>query len=185
MILQGIIADLTYKQAVKNYIKAAIKGVVKTISKMGISTIQSYCGAQIFEALGIHQSVIDKYFTRTPSRIGGIGIDVIAEEAELRHAEGYPDASRTAATWKPAANTSGGSDGEYHLFNPGTIHGLQQACQTGNYELFKRVSQSVNEQTTQLGTLRGLLEFKFAANRSRSRKSSRSNRSAVASRPAP
>jgi glutamate synthase (NADPH/NADH) large chain len=164
LILQGVISDLTYKQAVKSYMKAAVKGVVKTISKMGISSIQSYCGAQIFEALGIHQSVIDKYFSRTPSRIGGIGLDVIAEEAELRHADGYPGRLPNGRDLETGGEYQWRYDGEFHLFNPGTIHSLQQACQTGDYELFKRYSQSVDEQTTQLSTLRGLLEFKFAAN---------------------
>ncbi len=165
LIVQGVITGLTPKQAVKNYMKAAVKGVVKTISKMGISSIQSYCGAQIFEALGIHQSVIDEYFARTPSRVGGIGLDVIAEEAEMRHADGYP--GRRLAAGRDLE--TGGEyqwryDGEHHQFNPTTVHTLQQACQNGKYQLFKEYSRAVNEQTTQLSTLRGLLEFKFAAN---------------------
>jgi glutamate synthase (ferredoxin) len=165
LITQGVILNLEYKQAVKNYIKASAKGVVKTISKMGISSVQSYCGAQIFEALGIHQSVIDKYFTWTPSRIGGIDLNVIAEEAGMRLEHGYPH----RATGGDNTLATGGEyqwrqDGEYHLFNPRTIHSLQQACQTNNYRLFKEYSRLVDEQTTQLGTLRGLLEFKFQAN---------------------
>jgi glutamate synthase (NADPH) large chain len=164
LILQGVIINIEYKQAVKNYVKAAVKGVVKTISKMGISSVQSYCGAQIFEALGIHQSVIDKYFTWTPSRIGGIDLDVIAKEAEMRHAEAYPLRSANGHTLETGGEYQWRQDGEYHLFNPKTIHSLQQACQTNNYKLFKEYSQLINEQFTQLGTLRGLLEFKFSAN---------------------
>ena len=161
LIKQGILVDLEYKQAVKNYIKAATKGVVKTISKMGISSIQSYCGAQIFEALGIHQSVIDKYFTWTPSRIGGIDLGVIAREAEMRHLDGYPKRSSGGLTLKTGGEYQWRQDGEYHLFNPRTIHSLQQATQNNNYAMFKEYSRLVNDQTTQLGTLRGLLEFKF------------------------
>jgi len=164
LILQGVITNLDPKKAVKHYMKAAVKGVVKTISKMGISSIQSYCGAQIFEALGIHQSVIDKYFTWTPSRIGGIDLEVIAKEAEMRHAEGYPERASNEHNLETGGEYQWRQDGEYHLFNPKTIHSLQQACQKGDYKLFKVYSHLVNEQTTQLGTLRGLLEFKFSAN---------------------
>ncbi len=164
MINQGLIKNLEYKQAVKNYIKAAAKGVVKTISKMGISSIQSYCGAQIFEALGIHQSIIDKYFTWTPSRIGGIDLSIIAKEAEMRHLDGYHKRGTKDNNLRTGGEYQWRQDGEYHLFNPKTIHSLQIACQTENYKLFKEYSQSINDQTTQLGTLRGLLEFKFSAN---------------------
>ncbi len=163
MIKQGVILNLEYKQAVKTYIKAAVKGVVKIISKMGISSIQSYCGAQIFEALGIHQRVIDKYFTWTPSRIGGIDLDVIATEAEMRHRDGYAEMATAPTSLETGGEYQWRQDGEYHLFNPKTIHTLQQACQTGNYPLFNEFSRQINEQNTQLGTLRGLLEFKFTA----------------------
>jgi glutamate synthase (ferredoxin) len=135
---------------------------------MGISSIQSYCGAQIFEALGIHQGVIDKYFAGTASRIGGIDLEVIAQEAALRHADGYglPGKTRRAAPY--ATLRTGGEykwrqDGEYHQFNPRTVHLLQQSCQKNNYTQFKEYSNLINEQTTQIGTLRGLLEFKFTA----------------------
>ncbi|MCX6079093.1 MAG: glutamate synthase large subunit [Chloroflexi bacterium] len=164
LIRQGIILNLEYKQAVKNYIKAAAKGVVKTISKMGISSVQSYCGAQIFEALGIHQSVIDKYFTWTPSRIGGIDLNVIAREAEMRHQDGYPKRAASDNSLATGGEYQWRHDGEYHQFNPITVHSLQQACKTNNYNLFKEYSRLINEQTTQLGTLRGLLEFKFLSN---------------------
>ena len=91
MIRQGHLKNADHKAAIKNYIKAVSKGVVKVMSKMGISTVQSYCGAQIFEAIGLNREFIDRYFTWTASRIGGIGIDVVAEEAIMRHWKGYPD----------------------------------------------------------------------------------------------
>src|SRR6202011_3602926 len=91
MIRQGQLTGIDHHQAVKNFVKATNKGVVKVMSKMGISTVQSYCGAQIFEAIGLNQEVIDKYFTWTPSRVGGIGIDVIAREVQLRHRHAFPD----------------------------------------------------------------------------------------------
>jgi glutamate synthase (ferredoxin) len=163
LIEQGQLTNLDYKQAVKNYIKAATKGVVKTISKMGISSVQSYCGAQIFEALGIHQSVIDKYFTWTPSRIGGIDLNIIAREAGMRHADGFPKRPSNDNTLATGGEYKWRQDGEYHQFNPKTIHFLQQAVRTNNFKLFKEYSRLIDEQTTRPGTLRGLLEFKFTA----------------------
>src|SRR5947199_4474462 len=91
MIRQGLLKDIKHKEACKNYVKAAVKGVVKVISKMGISTIQSYRGAQIFEAIGLHKSVIDKYFTWTASRVEGVKLDIIAKEVLLRHSHAFPD----------------------------------------------------------------------------------------------
>jgi glutamate synthase (ferredoxin) len=128
---------------------------------MGISTIQSYQGAQIFEAIGINQEVIDRYFTRTASRIGGLGLEEIALETLLRHQSVY-------TIRKTAADNdldSGGdyqwrADGEYHMFNPETIHKLQYACRTGSYELFKEYSGLINKQTQKLCTIRGLMSFK-------------------------
>jgi glutamate synthase (ferredoxin) len=146
------------KPAIKNFLIAATKGIVKILSKMGISAIQSYCGAQIFEALGIHQSVIDRYFTWTPSRIGGIDIDIIAREAEMRHKLGYrPLGTNTLPTggeyqWR--------QDGEYHLFNPQTIHKLQKAVRNDSYADFKEYSALLNAENAQKGTLRALFEFK-------------------------
>ena len=154
---------LDLEKAVGNYVKAAIKGVVKVLSKMGITTIQSYCGAQIFEALGVHQSVIDKYFTYTTSRIGGIDLNVIAREAELRHKQGYPDRAYNGHNLPSGGEYQWRQDGENHLFNPGTIHKLQQACRTNDYNTFKEYSRLIDDQTTRLGTLRGLFDFKAAS----------------------
>ncbi len=160
MIAQGELRNFDHDKAVHSYVKAAIKGVVKTLSKMGISTIQSYCGAQIFEALGIHQSVIDKYFTWTTSRIGGIDLEIIAREAELRHKQGYPDRPYNGHNLPSGGEYQWRQDGENHLFNPQTIHKLQQACRTNDYATFKEYSKLIDDQTTRMETLRGLFEFK-------------------------
>ena len=139
--------------------------MVKTISKMGISTIQSYCGAQIFEAVGLHQSVIDKYFTWTPSRIGGIGLDVIAEEAELRHAEGFPE--RLVERPRPGSRRRVPVAGGRRIppVQPGDHpQRCSRPAAPATTQLFKRVFRSRSTtRPTQLSTLRGLLEFKFAA----------------------
>jgi glutamate synthase (ferredoxin) len=162
MVRQGLLPDIDHHTACKNFVKAVVKGVVKVISKMGISTIQSYRGAQIFEAIGLNRSVIDRYFTWTPSRVEGIGLEEIAREAQLRHERAFP---RPALALPPL--DSGGqyqwrSDGEFHLFNPETIHKLQVACRAGSYKVFKEYSAAVNQQTRKLCTLRGLFGFKFA-----------------------
>jgi len=164
MIREGMLTETDYEQAVSKYVKAAIKGVVKVLSKMGISTIQSYCGAQIFEAVGLNQIVIDKYFTGTPSRLEGIGMDVIAEEAQMRHARGFPKRQINGRVLDVGGEYQWRHDGEHHLFNPQTIHKLQYACRTNNYELYKEYAELINDQSEKLGTLRGLLEFKFPEN---------------------
>jgi glutamate synthase domain-containing protein 2/glutamate synthase domain-containing protein 1/glutamate synthase domain-containing protein 3 len=161
MVQEKMLTDIDYDQAVRNYVKAGIKGVVKVLSKMGISTIQSYCGAQIFEAIGIHPDVIDKYFTGTPSRIGGIGIDVIAQEAQMRHARGFPQRQVNGRVLDVGGEYQWRHDGEHHLFNPQTIHKLQYAARTNNYGIYKEYAQLINDQSQRLGTLRGLLDFKF------------------------
>ena len=161
LIAQNVLKDIDYKHAVKNFLKAATKGIVKTLSKMGISSIQSYCGAQIFEALGIHQSVIDKYFTWTPSRIGGIDLDIIALEAEMRHRQGYPTRSMTAQYLQTGGEYQWRQGGEYHLFNPQTIHKLQKAVRNNSYAVFKEYSELLNAENAQKGTLRSLFKFKI------------------------
>jgi len=160
MINQQLMTGVGHEQAVSNYLKAIVKGIVKVISKMGISTIQSYCGAQIFEAVGIDQDVIDKYFTWTPSRIGGISLDAIAEETRLRHERAFAPRRVTNATLDPGGQYQFRNDGEYHLFNPETIHALQYACRKNNYDAFKKYSALVNNQAAHLCTLRGLMELK-------------------------
>jgi glutamate synthase (ferredoxin) len=162
MIRQGLLKNIKHKDACKNYVKAAVKGVVKVISKMGISTIQSYRGAQIFEAIGLKQSVIEKYFTWTPSRVQGVGLDVIAREVQIRHQHAFPDRQVNGHTLDVGGQYQWRADGELHLFNPQTVHKLQTSCRTANYKLFKEYSALVNDQLKKLATLRGLLDLKLA-----------------------
>ena len=160
LMREKLLAETDHKVAVKKFIKAAVKGVVKTMAKMGISTIQSYHGAQIFEAIGINSEVVDKYFTWTPSRIQGIGLEVIGEEALARHARAFP---------RESVNTeldAGGQyqwrdGGEQHLFNPQTIHKLQTACRLGSEKIYREYADIINDRAKTLCTLRGLLDFKF------------------------
>ncbi|MEK6666462.1 MAG: glutamate synthase large subunit [candidate division NC10 bacterium] len=162
MIRQELLPGLDHAKAIKNYIKALNKGVLKVISKMGISTIQSYRGAQIFEAIGLCKEFVDRYFTWTASRIGGVGLDVIAEEAILRHQHAFPE----RPVGKPELDWGGEyqwrRDGEYHLFNPDTVFKLQHATRSGQYKIFKEYTDLVNNQNLNLCTLRGLFDFKFA-----------------------
>ncbi|MBU6410718.1 MAG: glutamate synthase subunit alpha, partial [Verrucomicrobia bacterium] len=161
LIGQGLLGSLDHKTAVKNYIKAAVKGVVKTMAKMGISTIQSYRGAQIFEAVGLNSDVVNRYFTWTPSRIEGAGLDVIAREARWRHHHAFPDRAVNGAL-DPGGQYQWRDGGEFHLFNPQTVHKLQNACRTGNEKIYREYAALINDQAQNLCTLRGLLEFKFA-----------------------
>jgi glutamate synthase (NADPH/NADH) large chain len=155
MCSQGIMTGVTPMKAVNNYIKAAVKGVVKVASKMGISTIQSYCGAQIFEAVGIHHTVIDKYFTGTASRVSGIGLKEISEEAVMRHQQAFESGAEDTLDSGSAYQWRYG--GEEHMFNPQTIVALQDACRNSDYKLFKKYSLLVNSQNI---ALRKYLNFK-------------------------
>ena len=163
MIRQNLLPNIDHKTAVKNYIKGSVKGVVKTMSKMGISTVQSYRGAQIFEAVGLHHSVIDKYFTWTPSRVEGADLTAIAKELLARHAHAFPDREVDGRTLDSGGDYQWRADGEQHLFNPQTIHNLQKAVRTNDYGVFKNYARLVNEQGKKHYTLRGLLEFKKGA----------------------
>ena len=160
MLRQGLLTGIDHKTACKNYLKAAMKGVVKVLSKMGISTIQSYWGAQIFEAVGLQQPFIEKYFTGTPSRVEGVGIEVIAQEVLLRHQRAFPDRQVNGHLLDAGGQYQWRDDGEYHLFNPQTIHKLQTAVRTGSFKVFKEYSALVNDQGRHWCTLRGLLDFK-------------------------
>ena len=111
------------------------------MSKMGISTIQSYHGAQVFEAIGLNQTFIDEYFTWTPSRIGGIGIDVIAARGPAAPRARFPERPLPSDSLDPGGQYQYRRDGEFHLFNPETIHKLQHACRTGDYKVFKEYSR--------------------------------------------
>ncbi|WP_093959267.1 glutamate synthase large subunit [Bifidobacterium vansinderenii] len=148
-------------QAVKNLIKALSTGVLKIMSKMGVSTIMSYRGAQLFEAIGLSQEVIDRYFTGTTSRVGGVGLDELAEEVAIRHRVAYPN--QWTAT--PHRNLRTGGEykwrrtGEDHLNDPDAIFLLQQSTQRGDYEMFKKYSHHINDTSNRLMTLRGLMKF--------------------------
>jgi len=160
MIDQGQLPDLDKAKAEYNYVKAVTKGVVKVLAKMGISTIQSYRGAQIFEAIGLNQALVDRYFTWTASRIEGIGIEEVARETLLRHRRAYSDRSG-----RPPALDTGGDlqwrkDGEDHLYSPETIHALQAAVRTGNYQTYKQFTKFILRDTEKQFHLRGLLSFK-------------------------
>jgi glutamate synthase (ferredoxin) len=160
MIAQNILVDVDYQTACKNYIKAVTKGTIKIASKIGISTLQSYRGAQIFEAIGLNQSVIKRYFTWTASRIEGADLEAIARETILRHSHAFPDRDVNGHNLDVGGEYQWRKDGEAHLFSPQTIHTLQQAVKIGDYELYKQYAKLVNDQNQQRFTLRGLLEFK-------------------------
>jgi len=160
LIDKGELQDTTYEQAVQSFVKSGTDGVIKVLSKMGISTIQSYRGAQIFEAVGIHKEVIDKYFTRTASRLGGIGMDIIEKEVLLRHRKAFNERKDNQQTLDSGDEFQYRKNGEDHAYNPSTIHTLQHACRTDNYELFKKYSNMLTDEKQNLQSLRGLLSFK-------------------------
>jgi glutamate synthase (ferredoxin) len=160
MIAQGMVEGVSREKATLNYIKALNKGILKVMSKMGISTLQSYCGAQIFEAIGLEQSFVDRYFTWTASRIGGVGIDVIAEEVKKRHERAFPTRRSAEGDLESGGEYRWRRDGELHLFNPETVQKLQHATRTGQYAVYRDFTRVVNDQSRALGTLRGLLDFK-------------------------
>jgi glutamate synthase (NADPH/NADH) large chain len=167
LVAAGAITGVTADQAIRNYVKALSKGVLKVMSKMGISTIGSYTGAQVFEAFGLSKSLVDEYFGTTPSRLGGVGLDVLAEEAAARHASAYP----LVATAKAHRRLDVGGEyqwrreGELHLFNPETVFLLQHATRQRRYEVFREYSQKVEQLNREGGTLRGLFELRFGARR--------------------
>ncbi|MEV5297390.1 glutamate synthase large subunit [Amycolatopsis methanolica] len=158
----GKIPGVTAQQATRNLIKALGKGVRKTMSKMGVSTVASYTGAQIFEALGLSQEVIDTCFTGTTSRLGGVGFDVLHEEVRQRHARAFPrDGFRpNHRELEIGSDYQWRREGEPHLFNPHTVFKLQHSTRTGRYEVFKEYTNAVDEQSKKLFTLRGLFELK-------------------------
>ena len=157
------------EQAVRNLVKSLGKGVLKVMSKMGVSTVASYTGAQIFEANGLSPELVDRYFTGTSSKLGGIGLDVIAEEVRRRHLRAYPADGIVTAHRKLEI---GGEyqwrrEGEPHLFDPETVFRLQHSTRTGRYDIFKQYTSRVDEQSERLMTLRGLFAFKDHSNSGR------------------
>ncbi|MFO1425424.1 MAG: glutamate synthase large subunit [Steroidobacteraceae bacterium] len=160
MIRDSLLTNVDHKLACINFAKAATKGVVKVMSKMGISAVQSYHGAQVFEAVGLRQDVIDEYFSGTASRVGGIGIDVIASEVLMRHAAAFPDRTPATAVLPTGGQYQFRQDGEFHLFNPESIHRLQKAVRTGSYGTYRSYAELIDDRARNLSTLRGLLDFK-------------------------
>ena len=147
-------------EAIRHYIKACTKGVLKVMSKMGISTLQSYRGAQIFEAVGLDKAFVDRYFTSTASRIGGIGIDTVADEVTRRHAWAFLHRGREDDELDSGGEYQWRRDGEYHLFNPETVFKLQHASRSGQFEVYREYAERVNDQNRQRATLRSLFTFK-------------------------
>ncbi len=162
MVHSGLLTGVNARQAQRNYIKAASKGIIKVMSKMGISTVASYTGAQVFEAVGLGPEVVDEYFTGTTSRIGGVGLDVLAQEVGRRHRIAYLDRPTELAHREREV---GGEyqwrrEGEFHLFNPRTVFKLQHATRAKRYEIFKEYTRAVDDQATELATLRGLMRLR-------------------------
>ncbi|MFC7497500.1 MULTISPECIES: glutamate synthase large subunit [unclassified Nocardioides] len=150
------------EQAVKNLVKALGKGVLKVMSKMGVSTVASYTGAQIFEAVGLSQALVDKYFTGTVSKLGGVELDTIADEVARRHATAYPRGGISPAhrELEIGGEYQWRREGEPHLFDPETVFRLQHSTRTGRYDVFKQYTSRVDEQSARLMTMRGLFRFK-------------------------
>jgi glutamate synthase (NADPH) large chain len=148
--------------AIRSYVKAAKKGVLKVMSKMGISTVASYTGAQVFEAIGLGQELVDEFFTGTVSRLGGVGLDELAAEVAARHAAAHParPEERAHRDLDLGGEYQWRREGEYHLFNPETVFKLQHATRSGRYDIFKQYSNLVDDQSKKLATLRGLFELR-------------------------
>ncbi len=162
LVRQGVIKGITPEKAVANLIKSLGKGVLKVMSKMGISTIASYTGAQVFEAIGLSREVVDEYFTGLTSRLGGVSLDVIAQETIKRHHIAYPPGGEVPGSKKLQI---GGEyqwrrEGEPHLFDPETVFTLQHSTRAKRYDVFKRYTSRIDNQAKSLMTLRGLFTFK-------------------------
>jgi glutamate synthase (NADPH) large chain len=166
MIAEGLLEGVSPRQARRNYMKAACKGVLKVMSKMGISTVASYTGAQVFEAIGLDRALVDEYFTGTASRIGGIGLSVLAAEVATRHAMAYESrpTERAHRELEVGGEYQWRREGEYHLFNPKTVFKLQHATRSKQYSIFKEYTAAVDDQAEKLATLRGLLRFRTGPN---------------------
>ena len=162
MIRQGMLTGIDAATARAQFVKGVVKGVVKTMAKMGISTIQSYRGAQIFEAVGLHSSVIERHFTWTTSRIEGMNLREMEAELMSRHGAAFQKRAVAPRTLEPGGAYQWRKEGEEHLFNPLSIHALQKAARNNDYAQFKLFSSLINEQSVKHLTLRGLLEFREA-----------------------
>jgi glutamate synthase domain-containing protein 2/glutamate synthase domain-containing protein 3 len=158
---RGDLADgITSELAVKNFIKSVKKGLLKTFAKMGISTLQSYQGAQVFEAIGLNKELVDSYFAGTSSRLEGVGLDVLARESQLNHEHSLRQVTEFETELAVGGNYHQRVDGEYHLLNPLTIGKLQQAVRQGSFQTFQEYTDLIDKQSSQLCTLRGLMRLK-------------------------
>ena len=162
LITRGAITGMSAEKAIANYVKAASKGVLKVMSKMGISTIASYTGAQVFEAFGLSEAMVADYFTGTPSRLGGVGLDVLAEEVAQRHARAFPTVptARAHRVLEVGGEYQWRREGELHLFNPETVFLLQHATRQRRYEVFQEYAAKIEQLNRQGGTVRGLFELR-------------------------
>jgi glutamate synthase (NADPH) large chain len=157
---KGLLGDMEFDAALKHYKKAVNKGLLKVFSKMGISTLQSYRGAQCFEAIGLDKTVIEKYFTGTASRVEGVGLKVLAEEARRKHAHAFSPVTESDTELAVGGNYQFRVRGEHHLLNPLTVSKLQHAVRQSSFSTFREYTQMVNDQSRKLCTLRGLMEFR-------------------------
>jgi glutamate synthase domain-containing protein 2/glutamate synthase domain-containing protein 3 len=161
-VASGRVTGVGLEEAEGHAVGAISKGVLKVMSKMGISALQSYCGAQIFEAVGLSGKMVDRYFAGTPSRLDGVDLDVIAEEGRMRHEMAYPGSEVSDATRLPQGGLyQWRRSGEYHLFNPLTITHLQQAVRGNRFQDYDEYARLINDQTERIGTIRGLLDFRY------------------------
>ncbi|GAB90909.1 glutamate synthase large subunit [Gordonia rhizosphera] len=163
MVERGALGDIDFPTARRNYIKAASKGVLKVMSKMGISTLASYTGAQLFQVIGISQATVDEFFTGLRSQLDGIGLDEIAAEVAARHALAFSErpTERAHRELEVGGEYQWRREGEYHLFNPDTVFKLQHATRTGQYKVFKEYTKLVDDQSKKMASLRGLFDFNF------------------------
>ncbi|HEY0001968.1 MAG TPA: glutamate synthase large subunit, partial [Actinoplanes sp.] len=162
LIATGPLAGMDYRAAIRNYVKALGKGVLKIMSKMGISTVSSYCGAQVFEAVGLDNKLIQRYFAGTSGRIGGAGLGVIHAEVKARHEKAYPanPAERSHRRLEVGGEYQWRREGEVHLFNPETVFLLQHATRSKQYDVFRKYTAKVDELAAAAGSLRGLFTFR-------------------------
>ncbi len=159
---QGRLGNVTFDTALKNYKKSINKGLLKVFSKMGISTLQSYRGAQIFEAIGLNKDIVERYFTGTASRIEGVGLDVLATEAHAKHVHSLEPATQSHTELRVGGDYQFRVNGEHHLLTPHTVSKLQHAVQQNRFETFQEFTDLIDHQNEKLLTLRGLMDLKLA-----------------------
>jgi glutamate synthase (NADPH/NADH) large chain len=168
LVVKGLITGITPERSSKNMVKALGKGILKIMSKMGISTVASYGGAQCFEAIGLSQDLVDKYFTGTTTKLGGVGLDILHQEIEKRHRAAYPieGASKIHLPLEVGGEMKWRREGPPHLFNPETIFKLQHSTQQKRYDVFKEYTNAVDDQSERLMTIRGMFAFDKGARQS-------------------